>query len=441
MNPTFFPIPPRVKVEKGSQIVTGNAGGILVRGLAVAMGLHRLIDEKVRVKVRERGYGEAEMILSLCENLALGGECLDDLDGPRHDDALLRLLGVANLPDPTTAGRFLRRFTVGHLKQLDVVHREALVRAHRLSPTKTATLFGDSSIFPAYGAAKEGVEPTWKGGTGYHPLLCFIEETEELVHSRLRRGGAYTARGAVGFLEEAIRMVPSTVEALGVRLDAGFFDEEVCEALERSIRGPLPYSISAEQNEPLRAHLRALATVPGMWRAVPGTEIEVAEMIYRPPTWKRPRRFLAWKEPYLTGEQLRLDDGPDHRLRVLVTVASAPAEEIVAAHRKAFDGENRIKSLKHGAGLSHIPPGDFDAAAAYFSIGQLAYNLMVWLKRLALPEAYLLSALKKVRDRFLRVAGIVVVHARQLRLRLSAGYRFAGDFIAAYDRILAIESG
>ena len=40
-----------------------------------------------------------------------GGQCLEDLELKRRDEAYLDALGTTRIPDPTTAGDFCRRFT------------------------------------------------------------------------------------------------------------------------------------------------------------------------------------------------------------------------------------------------------------------------------------------------------------------------------------------
>ncbi len=51
---------------------------------------------------------------SASRTLIAGGECLDDVALLRADSAQALLRGHG-LPEPTTLGRFLRRFSLGHL--------------------------------------------------------------------------------------------------------------------------------------------------------------------------------------------------------------------------------------------------------------------------------------------------------------------------------------
>jgi hypothetical protein len=65
----------------------------------------------------------------------------------------------------------------------------------------------------------------------------------------------------------------------------------------------------------------------------------------------------------------------------------------------------------------------------------LAYNLLVWLKLLALPTSEHSSYAKRLRFRFIAVAATVGRSGRRLVLRLAAGYPLLRDFVAALQRI------
>jgi hypothetical protein len=77
--------------------LTAQSGVVLLRDFVERLGLPKMIDEKIKVKSRERGYPESQNILSLCWNLILGGDCLRDLNVLRSDQGLAHLLGVKSI--------------------------------------------------------------------------------------------------------------------------------------------------------------------------------------------------------------------------------------------------------------------------------------------------------------------------------------------------------
>src|SRR3990172_10985202 len=86
--------------------------------------------------------------------------------------------------------------------------------------------------------------------------------------------------------------------------------------------------------------------------------------------------------------------------------------------------ENLIKEHKHGFDLEtlRVPTRNFHANWAYLLIGQLAFNLVAWFKKLVLPAEYHQATLKTIRHRLLSVAGKIVRTARQFFLVMSDQY-------------------
>ena len=119
---------PKVEISTTNRKITAHAGAVLVRATAEAIGLGPAIDAHLRLKVRDRGLSEAESILGMAEALAAGAKCLDDLEVARADRVQEELRGFG-VPPPQTAGRFLRRFCLGHIGQLNKALRQVLLRA------------------------------------------------------------------------------------------------------------------------------------------------------------------------------------------------------------------------------------------------------------------------------------------------------------------------
>src|SRR5207253_10903306 len=100
--------------------------------------------------------------------------------------------------EPTTLGRFLRRFSLGHLGQLNRALDELFARVHSLLGRETVTLDLDATYGPV--GSRQGTRGTYKGKVCWHPLLCFVGETGEWLHAKLRNGHAAASTGATRFL-------------------------------------------------------------------------------------------------------------------------------------------------------------------------------------------------------------------------------------------------
>ena len=95
----------------------------------------------------------------------------------------------------------------------------------------------------------------------------------------------------------------------------------------------------------------------------------------------------------------------------------------------------RSRKQKLGLGLDNLPCKSFHANWAYLLVTLLAFNLLAWLKLLALPEGERTSYAKRLRFRFIAIAATVGRSGRRLVLRLSAGYPLLNDFSETLQRI------
>jgi hypothetical protein len=81
-----------------------------VQLLVQKLGLADALNSRVHLLKRHVPYFESDHILNLAYNLLVGGKTLNDLELLRNDENYLAVVGAQRIPDPTTAGDFLRRF-------------------------------------------------------------------------------------------------------------------------------------------------------------------------------------------------------------------------------------------------------------------------------------------------------------------------------------------
>jgi hypothetical protein len=103
--------------------------------------------------------------------------------------------------------------------------------------------------------------------------------------------------------------------------------------------------------------------------------------------------------------------------------------------------ENAIKEHKRGFGLATLPPPQFPANWAYLLIGQLAFNLVAWFKRLVLPPSYQRATLKTIRHHLLNLAGKLVHTARRVFWVISDCYRYQAVWQFAMNRLAHVQFG
>ena len=139
---------------------------------------------------------------------------------------------------PVSYTHLLRAFSFGHVRQLDAVIAEPLRRAWALGTGPGATRLVvdvDSTICQVYGRAKSGAAYGYTKVLGYHPIVAVRAGSGEILHARMRKGSANTARGTKRFVEELVaraRRAGASGEIV-MRFDSGFWSNATIAVLGR----------------------------------------------------------------------------------------------------------------------------------------------------------------------------------------------------------------
>ena len=102
--------------------VTPYGGLVLALAFLRRFRVAQAIDERVQVLKLHLPYHELDHVIAQALNLYAGGTCIEDQAALQHDEGVLRMLGACRLPDPTTAGDFLRRFVNDLRKRQESEH-------------------------------------------------------------------------------------------------------------------------------------------------------------------------------------------------------------------------------------------------------------------------------------------------------------------------------
>lgn len=431
----------RVAVSFDEPNLVPCAGLLPAAVLARRIGVSDLVDQ--RLTLARHGANSGTKALTVIGAMLAGGDSIDDT-------ALLRAGAGAELFNvtraPSTVGCWLRDFKWGHCRQLDAVGRQMLARlwAAGAGPKDLGaplTFDVDSTITPVFGSKKQGAGFGYTKVRGYHPQIASCAQTGQVIFSRLRGGGAGSARGAKSLLAETVSRLRHAGASgqLTVRADSAFYSRKMLTcAAKLNVR----FSVTARQDKRIRAAIEAIAEdawVPiPYWLSTPEVSgADIAETGYECFTGTKDAiatRLIVRRVRPTPGSQLALFTTWDYH--AFVTDREGELVELEADHRRHAVVEQVIAELK-SAGLAHLPSGKFAANAAWLTLAVMAHNLARAVGILAGGEATR-AKVATLRRQLFNTPGRLVHSGRRLRLRLPQQWPWAAAFTNAMTKVTAI---
>jgi hypothetical protein len=445
-----------VVVRADDPSLTGAAGMVCVSEAVRALGLIEAIDAFTGpIKQRNRGLGAGEFVVSLAECLLAGGDFLADLDRGRADVAGSALRAVAAPPASTTARTLAQRFGPDELAGIEAAWVETTARAVELcEPADRDRLRGerptvdvDSTEIEVFGRKKNGVAYNYLGQLAGRVLLGTWAEAGVALAATTMAGNDDPRPAAPDVVTAALAGLPAGLDRPRVRMDSGFFDKGVIDAV---LAAGADVCVAAPRNP---AVVRAWQAIDDhSWRPAIGMhDAEIAEAVYTPRGWPTMRAIVrrvrhaaeristdprARRRRTLDRTQLQLvlDGEADHAYgySVLLTTLDGDPVDIEAWFRGRVAIEDRFRDAKLGYGLRHLPSGDPAINRLWVAAALTAMNLAALTQLLAGQDR---RHAKRLRHDWLRVPGRVLRHARRIILRLPTT---ASALVAAHTRLAAL---
>ena len=472
---------PRLHVEVAERSTVTPYGGLaLAAAFLKRFRVAQAIDERVHVLKLHLPFHESDHVLAQALNLYVGGECLEDQAALQHDEGVLRMLGACRLPDPTTAGDFLRRFDEernpgaldGLRSSIDAVQDAVWgkLAGRRKKKRGLAVVDLDGHTKTLYGVQKEGADFDYKGRWSYNVLLASLAGTGECLAVRNRSGNLRSSNGAAALLNETLPRVKRRFANVLVRADSDFDRRDVREACEAEGASFAFVAREASNRLSWAEEIPESAWKPFRTRDHRQREAQRRNGGFQPRRKKRNRRRrrarqrgytnlqlerqwvaeIPWTPPgstktyrmILRRQLLEQSEGQKslfefYRYRYVVTnlPASWSAEEVIDATYQRCDQENVIEQMGSGVALWRMPVAEFDGNRAWLEIGRLAWNLGKWIAQLALPAEVVRWEWKRYRRAFVHVAAEVVHRSRQRWLRFSPAHRFLDLLVRAHVQL------
>jgi hypothetical protein len=458
-------------------------GGIgAIHLLSRRVGLVEEIDRELHLLQRHLPYFESDHVLNIAYNLLSGGTCLEDIELLRNDENYLNALGTQRIPDPTTEGDFCRRFkTTEDVMALQSALNRVRVQVWKEQPKeffKEAIVEADGTLAATTGECKEGMDISYKGDWGYHPLVVSLANTGEPLYLVNRPGSRPSHEGAAACFDQSIDLCRRAgFERVLLRGDTDFsqtrhLDRWSREAGVRFIFGmdaspklvgiawnlddsewrrlkrPRKYEIRTKRRRrPERVKERIVKE--RQFENIRLRSEDVAEFAYRPDACKEIYRVVVVRKNLSIekGEKALFDD-----VRYFFYITNdwkTAASAIVFLANDRCNQENLIEQLKNGVRALRMPVDGLLSNWAYMVMASLAWTLKAWFA-LLLPEvgrwsakyreekeAVLRMEFRTFVNELIRVPCQIIRGSRRIVFRLLAWNRWQMVFLRGVDALRA----
>ena len=464
--------------DRDRGIACGGIGAMYL--VARNTGLINAIDRDLHLLKVHRPYHESDHVLNVALNILSGGECLQDLELRRCDEAFLDAVGASRIPDPTTAGDFCRRFDAQSIAVLQNTINEIRLKVWRGQEPdffQQAIIEADGSLAPTTGECKQGMDIAYNGIWGYHPLIVSLANTKEPLFLVNRSGNRPSHDGAHEYFDKSIALCREAgFKSILLRGDTDFSQTQHLDrwhaqkdvrfilgidamknlkaladglpdsAWTRLVR-PERYQVKTQPRE-RPENVKERIVKEREFNNVRLVSEDVAECDYQPTVCQESYRLVMVRKNLSVekGEAILFDD--IRYFFYITNIRDQTAQEIVFSANDRCDQENLIQQIKHGVHAMRNPVDNLESNWAYMVMASLAWTLKAWLG-LSLPtgtgrwaqrhrdqkEQIIRMEFRSFLNAFIRLPCQIIKTGRRLVYRLLGWNPWLDVFLRAFEAV------
>lgn len=451
---------------KQSGISQGGIG--VIHQLSKRIGLTDEIDSRISLLKRHLPYHESDHILNIAYNLIAGGKNIEDIELLRGNEAYLDALGAKIIPDPTTAGDYLRRYDQTSILELMEVKNAVRKNIWNNQPEnfkEEAVINVDGTICPTWGECKQGMDISYNGQWGYHPLIISLSHTREPLYIVNRSGNAPSHLDSPFWIDKSLDLICDTFKKVKLRGDTDFsltghFDKwdkrctfvfgtdarknliDIAEAIKKEdwdeVEKESKYKVKTKKRK-RPAKVKDEIVRKRKFKKIQTESEFISEFEYRPGKCGQSYRMIVLKKNL---EVVRGDMNLFPEVRYFFYITNdwkSTAQQLLQFYRERADHENDIEQLKNGAKALHAPSNTLESNWAYMVIASLAWDLKAWYG-LLMPYRHLgLMVLrmefKKFVNTFINIPCLIIKTGRKICYRI-IGYNNKLKHIIEFSEML-----
>jgi Transposase DDE domain group 1 len=454
--------------------ITHYGGLVLAQQFVRRFRVAQRLDGALSLFRRHAPYHESDHVLALAYTLYADGTCLEDQAVLQGSEAVRRLVGACRIPDPTTAGDFLRRFKTEDVEQLSGVIDDLeeavwskLSRKERGRRKKRefALVDLDGHVKPLYGVQKEGADFGYDGRWSYQPLVVSLGGSGECLKVVNQPGSAHSSDAAAKALKEVLPRVRRHFRNAIIRGDTDFDRSDIFKAVmdegayfaiggrlyakraalveaiaEESWKPFVPRADREERSGSSRhgrtTNWRRKKAAERGYRTLHTVEQWVSEIDYQPHGLDCAYRMIVRR---VLIEEIDGQGALFKHFRYRLVVTNLPRSytprQIIDLTYQRCDQENVIEQFGQGIAGWRMPVAEFIGNSAWLEIARLAWNLGKWIAQIALPSEVVRWEWKRFRRHLVYIAAKVLKTGRRLVVRLAGSHRFLPDILTAHVRL------